>query len=106
MTYKLVRTFVAIHPKVRLTTGVVSSSWRTTGGAGSLQHEVGSATELVGEDGESLSLAALGLEAVLVPLSFGVVAEEADGGFGKGPLEMGVSDLGSGVASRQTPWRT
>ena len=64
----------------------------------SLEHEVDGPTEAVGEDGERLALTVLALQALLVLHPLGVGAQEEDGGFGEGPLEVGVADLAGAVA--------
>ena len=61
-----------------------------------LEHVVDGPAELVGEDREGLGLAVLPLEALAVLHSFCVVAQEEDGRFGEGPLQVGVADLAAG----------
>ena len=63
-----------------------------------LQHEIGGAAELVGQDGQRLGAAVLASEFLKERLGLGVGAQEEDGGFGPGPLEMGVADLGAAGA--------
>ena len=58
-----------------------------------LQHVVGGAADLVGEDGQSLPLSVLSLELLQEGLALGVLPEEQDGGLGEGPLQVDVADL-------------
>ncbi len=59
------------------------------------QHEIDGAAELRGQDREGFGLAVATREASLQLLAFGVAAKEEHGGFGEGPLEVDVPDLGS-----------
>src|SRR5262245_60353375 len=45
------------------------------------------------QDGERFSFIMLFLQADQVLLALGIVPQEQSGGFGKGPLEMGVADV-------------
>jgi hypothetical protein len=47
----------------------------------------------VGEDGQRLGLTVLSLEALEAGAALFGLGDEDDGGFGEGPLEVGVADL-------------
>jgi len=47
----------------------------------------------MGEDGEGLGFAVFFLEPLLEFHALGIPPKEEDGGFGKSPLEVGVTDL-------------
>ena len=47
--------------------------------------------QLVSQDGQGLALAVLFLQLGPEFLSFGVIPQESDGGFGTGPFEMGMA---------------
>ena len=64
----------------------------------SLEHVVDRPSQLVGQDGQGLGLAVLLLQALPIALSLRVVAQEHDSGFGEGPLQVDVADLGAGGA--------
>ena len=62
------------------------------------EHEVDCAAQLVGENAECLALTVFLLETGMQGLGLGEMAEDRDGRLTEGPLEMDVSDLGSGGA--------
>lgn len=59
----------------------------------SFQPVIDGTCQLVGEDGQGLALALLFLQFGQEFLSFGRIPQESDGGFGKGPLEMGLAHV-------------
>jgi hypothetical protein len=59
----------------------------------SFEHEVDGPSEFMGEDGEGLGFAVFFLEPLLEFHALGIPPKEEDGGFGKSPLEVGVTDL-------------
>ncbi len=69
-------------------------------GGSLFQHEVGGAAELGGQHARGLSLRVLFAESLEIVVAWGIVFEEADGGFTEGPLDVGVADLGTGEAER------
>ena len=62
------------------------------------ENEVGSPAELGGQDAQGFSLGMLPSEPLEIVLAGGIVLEETDGSLAEGPLEMDVSDFGSGGA--------
>jgi len=63
-------------------------------GSFSFEHEVDGASELVGEDGERLSLSVFSLEALAPFLQFVTFPQHEEDRFAEGPAEMSVADLG------------
>jgi len=57
------------------------------------QHVGHGTRQLRGEDGEGVALAVFFLQAGEIFLARSGAPEEPDGGFGEGPLEVGVPDL-------------
>ena len=62
------------------------------------EHEEGGAAELSGQDTEGLAIAVFLSEPVEIGLTRWIAQEEADGGLAEGPLDVGVSNLGTGDA--------
>src|SRR3972149_1659042 len=63
-----------------------------------LEHEVGGTSQSCGEDAECFTFAVALAQALDVSLAARVAMQEADSGFGEGPLEMGAADLGAARA--------
>ena len=62
------------------------------------QHVIDRPCQLMSQDGQCLALAVFVLEAGETFLRGRIIPQEEDGGFGKGPCEMGVADFGAGGA--------
>ena len=63
-----------------------------------LENEIDRPGQLVRQDGQGLALAVTFLELGAIELGGFVLAQEERGGFGKGPLEVGIPDLGTAAA--------
>jgi len=83
------------HPLSSLEFGSVHEEAVRVEGLVFLEHEVGGAAELGGQDREGLALAVLATQSVDERVGRRIPLEEADGGLAEGPLEMGVADLGA-----------
>jgi hypothetical protein len=66
----------------------IESSW-------SFEHVRDRTSQLLGQDGQGLTLLMFFLQAGAVFLRRWMVSEEQDGGCRKGPLQMGIADLGA-----------
>ena len=62
------------------------------------QHVINGSGQLMGQDGQGLALPVLFLSAGEILLARRIVAEEQDGRFGEGPLEIRIANLRAGGA--------
>ena len=62
---------------------------------GAFEHVIDSASSLLGQDGERRAFLMFFLQAGEVLLGCRIVSEAQDGGFSKGPRELGLADLGA-----------